>query len=60
MIAALKGARESVKCLLKVGADPDIISKDPDTIALQLAFESRDLDTIEMLCDAASLIVSNT
>ena len=56
MLAALKGARDSVYCLLKLGADPNIISQ--DSTALQCAISSRDLETIDILCNATSMDVS--
>ena len=50
MLAAMNGARESISCLLDVGADPNIISQPGDTTALQCAITaSRDPINIEML-----------
>ena len=46
----MHGARESIFCLLDVGADPNIISQPGDTTALKCAITaSRDPRTIEML-----------
>ena len=56
MIAALKGARESVCYLLSVGANANILSQ--NSTALQCAISSRDSETIDILCDFTSLNVS--
>ena len=50
MLAAMYGARESISCLLDVGADPNILSQPGDTTALSGAITaSRDPTTVEML-----------
>ena len=59
----MHGARESISCLLDVGADPNILSPPGATTALSCAITaSRDPATVEMLSlvtTAGFLIVSD-